>query len=236
MKKTMIVIAGLTLVLVGAWDLRADDAEDRVFILKSIVRSSVEANDYGRITEALSAVSDTDSLSWSNEDIAYFKTEILKAAAAAENTVDPQTTGAMLDEASRVFPNDFDLSVKLLKSYLEVGQFGQARELAAELSVKYAHQQEDAEFSAAFFANKAVDLIMDGDYDVAKADLEITIEKDPNWTGGYFLMAALMLKVNDAYAAEKNLKKCLELNPNHEGARKVLDEVLPRKRAGDDKT
>jgi tetratricopeptide (TPR) repeat protein len=223
--------AGLAVFFSGTGLLAADETEDGIVMLKSIIRTSIEDNSYERIIEALGSFSDIDALAWKNEDIAYFKTELLRAAVKAESTADPVVTGRLLDEAVRVLPNDFRLSVKLLKSYLELGQTVEGSALYAELREKFADRQDDPEFAAAGHAEKGVGLMISKQYDLAKAEFQLAIEKDPKWTGGYFLMAALTVRMRDYAAAEADLKKILELNPYHQGAKQVLNEILPKKMA-----
>ena len=192
MKKLMIITAVWMLFIAAAGPACADETEDKIELLRSIIRSSIETNDYNRISEALDSLDDVDTLAWQNEDIAYFKAELLKAAEKAGNTADPMVLGVLLDEALRVFPNDFRLSVKLLKSYLELGQVREASDLDAELVARYGQKKDDPEFEVADSANKAVGLMLDKQYDQAKAGFEAAIAKDPEWTGGYFLMSALL--------------------------------------------
>lgn len=226
-----IMMICLSFLFAGARQASAEGADERIETLKSIIRTSMEDNDYERITEALQSLNDYEVLAWNNEDIAYFKAELRKAARKAEYNTDPVITGGMLDEAVRVFPNDFDLSIKLLKSYLELGQIKEASGLYEELVAKYSKRQEDPEFASAGFAVKASELMVSKRYSLAKAELQRAIEMDPKWTGARFIMAALDIRMKDYDAAEAGLKKILELNPYHKGAKEVLEQVLPEKKA-----
>lgn len=232
MKRLFAVILVIASLALSGTMARANTAEEKMDVLKSIISSSVESNDYLRITEVLSSLNDVDLLQFSNADITFLKAELMRAISKAESSVDPVVTGALVDEAARLFPDDKALSVKLLRSYLELGQSKEATDLYIDILTKYGVKDAGPELEAAGYAYKGSTMILARQYNDARKELEMAIDRDPKWTGPYFLMSALEIRTKDYDAAESYLKMCLELNPNHGGAKKVLEEILPLKKAG----
>lgn len=210
MKKIIVLAVCL---LLASFSLYADD-------FSSLMESLAKANGYSEQIKIIKSLSNIDAFSEMEKD--RLKRALLEMTINAENTVDPSLNVALLIEASRLFPDDLRLSVKLAKAYVELGQYKQALDAQFKVLTQSGGKSNDYELTTVVYAVQGLGLMMTEYSKKAYNEFKTVIKRDPKWTGGYFLMGAYYFRAKNYKEAAKYFRKCQEINPVHGGAANML--------------